>query len=231
MSLNTAIVSGRNTICGQSLADPISQFSELPMDVVRSIFLDLKTDLPAIALVCRKWKVMADDEEFCEMIRPVQAFGTKEWQEYIGVDAGAEPRLPRRAYADLEREKGFITFIPEKVKVTKESGVVEEVILDNLEDIGNLIKAKTDLEAVYTKRSVVTAISGKRQEDKPHWVWIKNELMGRDKTYDQQKELARQENERGCAANISGLIDTVITVLMHYIRYGEAPFYLGSASS
>ena len=111
MSLNIAIVSGRDPVNGEPMeVDPIGPFSELPMDVVRIIFQDRKTDLPALALVCRNWKAMADDEVFREMIRPVQAFGTKEWQKYIGVDAGAEPRLPRRAYGDLEIEGGL--FLP-----------------------------------------------------------------------------------------------------------------------
>ena len=107
VSLNTDILNqqtGKDPIYGQSLVNPIGQFSELPMDVVPIIFQNLKADLPAIALVCKKWKAIADDEQFRKMIRPVQAFGTQEWQNYIGgVYPGKEPILPRRAYGDLEK--------------------------------------------------------------------------------------------------------------------------------
>ena len=101
----TTIVSGADPIHGQPMEiDPIVQFSELPMDVVPIIFQNLKADLPSVALVCRNWKAITDGEGFRQMIRPAQAFGVQEWKEYIGVDAGDEPRLPRRAYGDLEKE-------------------------------------------------------------------------------------------------------------------------------
>ena len=69
-----------------------------------------------MALVCKNWQAMADDEVFRKKIRPPQAFGTKEWKEYLGVEAVEEPRLPRRAYGDLENEGGLLTFIPDNVK-------------------------------------------------------------------------------------------------------------------
>ena len=165
MSLNTAIVvSGRDRISGQPVVDSISQWSELPMDVARIIFQNLQTDLPTLAFVCRNWKAITDDEVFRQMIRPAQAFGTKEWQEYIGVDAGEELRLPRCAYGDLQREEGMLTFIPEKVKATKENGVIEEVPLDNLEAIGKLVEnPKKGNKTAYTSGSWKDALKEKRQ--------------------------------------------------------------------
>ncbi len=230
MTLNTAIVSERGPIHGEPMEiDCIGTFSELPMDIVCIIFQAQKADLPAIALVCRKWKALADDEGFRQMIRPAQAFGTKEWQKYIGVEVKAEPRLPRRVYGDLEREGGFLTFIPDKVKVTKENGVVEEVVLDNLEAIGNLVKKpktgfKTGYGSCYTEHSWEIVVKEKIKQEKPHWVWIKNEVLGKYGTFVGQQEIAKEENKKISGTKVSELIDTVITLFMEYVRYGKRHF-------
>lgn len=147
MSLNTSIVSGSDPINGRPMVDPIGQESSLPIDVARIIFQNLKSHLPAMAQVSKNWKAIIDDKDFRRIIRPSQAFGTQEWKEYIGVDAGKEPPLPRRAYGDLENEGGLLTFIPEIVKVI-ENG--KEVALDNLKAIGNLVnKPKKGFETRY----------------------------------------------------------------------------------
>ncbi len=219
----TIIVSGADPIHGQPMEiDPIGQFSELPMDVVPIIFQNLKADLPSVALVCRNWKAIADAEGFRQMIRPAQAFGIQEWKDYFGVDAGDEPRLPRRAYGDLEKEGGLLTFIPEKVKVI-ENG--KEVLLDNLEVIGKLVgNPKKGNKIGYTQNSW-QAISEKRKREQRHWVWIKKEVIGRNKSSEQQQELvAKEENKKVPGAKISGLIDTAISVLMEYVRSGEQIF-------
>ncbi len=220
----TTIVSGADPINGQHREiDPIGQFSELPMDVVPIIFQNLKADLPSLPLVCRNWKAIVDGEVFRKMIRPAQAFGVQEWKEYIGVDAGEEPRLPRRVYADLDKEGGLITFIPEKVKLIENGN---EVLLDNLEDIGKLVgNPKKGNKTGYAQSSWPEAISEKRKQEKQHWVWIKKEVIGRNISYEQQQELiAKEENKKAPGANISGLIDTAISVFMEYVRSGEQIF-------
>ena len=224
---NIAIVSGRDSDNGQHMADPIGQNSPLPIDVARIIFQNLKSDLPSVALVCKNWKALADDDVFRKMIRPAQAFGTQEWKEYMDVDAGEEPRLPRRAYGDLEKYDDLLTFIPEKVKVI-ENG--KEVLLDNLEVIGKLVgNPKKGNKTGYTQNSWQEAISEKRKQEKPHWVWIKKEVIGRNETYKQQQKLiAKEENRKAPGAHISGLIDTAISVFMEYIRLSEGRIYFWS---
>ena len=221
MTLNAAIVSGRDSINGQPMVDPIGQQSPLPIDVARIIFQNLKADLPAVALVCKNWNALADNEIFRQMIRPAQAFGTKEWQEHIGVDAGKEPRLRRCAYGDLEREGGMLTFIPDKVKVTKENGLTEEVCLDSLEAIGNLINKipKIDIKTGKGINAWKEAIL-----EKPHWIWIKKEVVGKGETFRDQQKLAK-----AIGANISGLRDTVISLFMEYFRSGEHNFDKGNS--
>ncbi len=140
------------------------------------------------------------------------------------MDVGDEPRLPRRAYGDLEREgSGLLTFIPEKVKVI-ENG--KEVLLDNLEAVGKLVgNPKKGNKTGYAQSSWPEAILEKRKQEKPHWVWIKKEVIGRHKSYEQQQELvAKEENKKAPGAKISGLIDTAISVFMEYVISGEQIF-------
>ena len=224
MSLNINNVSGKGINNPVPLDVNFGQSGLLPIDLFPRIFQDLKVDLPSVAMVCKNWKALADDETFCKMIRPAQAFGVQEWKEYIGVDVGDEPRLPRRAYGDLEREgSGLLTFIPEKVKVI-ENG--KEVLLDNLEAVGKLVgNPKKGNKTGYYRDAWPEAISEKRKQEKPHWVWIKKEVIGRNKAYFQQQELiAKEENIKIPGAKISGLIDTAISVFMEYVRSGEQIF-------
>ncbi len=221
MTLNIAI-SGRDSGNGQLMVDPVGRNSPLPMDVARIIFQNLKADLPSVALVCKNWKALADDEVFRKMIRPPQAFGSKEWNDYIKVDAGIELPLPRRAYGDLENDDGLLTFIPESVKVIKNG---EKVSLDSLEAIGDLAKKPiTDLTSSNNYDSWPDIIKEIIKLEKPHWVWIKKEVIGRNLQYSEQQELARKENSMACGANISGLIDTAVSVIMEYVRTKERNF-------
>ncbi len=220
MKRNLDIYSGVNFKDSFTLLElNFGQGGSLPIDLFPRIFQDLKVDLPSVALVCKNWKVLADDKAFRKIIRPAQAFGTQEWQEYIGVDAGEEPLLPRRAYGNLEKYDGLLTFIPEKVKVI-ENG--KKVLLDNLEVIGKLVgNPKKGNKIGYDPKSLQEAISEKRKQEKPHWAWIKKEVIGRSKTYIQQQELVAKEETR---AKISGLIDTAISVFLEYVRSGERNF-------
>ncbi len=220
MHLNTSLVSQNTTIdpiSRQPLVDPLSQ-NNLPWELLRIICEKLKQELPTVALVCKNWKALADDEVFRKMIRPAIAFGSEEWKEYIGVDVGKEPRLPRRAYGDLEKGGGRLTFIPDKVSVTEENGMIKEVPLDHLEAIGKLVSNpkkgnKTGYyDLAWPWNSV---IQEKRDLQKPHWVWIKKKAIGNNKTYSEQQKLAKSSG-----ANISGLIDTTITFFMEYVRWG-----------
>ena len=122
-----------------------------------------------------------------------------------------------------KKRDGLLTFIPEKVKVIENGN---EVLLDNLEVIGKLVgNPKKGNKTGYAIDSWPEAISEKRKQEKPHWVWIKKEVIGRNKTYVQQQELvAKEENKKAPGAKISGLIDTAISVFMEYVRSGEQIF-------
>ncbi len=207
--------------------DSAGQENSLPAEIAYLIFQNLKKDLPTVALVCKDWKTLTDDEEFRKMICPFQAFGTQEWQEYIGVDAGKEPRLPRRAYGDLEKEGGMLTYIPGKVRVTRPTGETEEILFDNLNVIGELVKNpikgfKTGYSdpLSHQEHPSLDAILEKRKVEEPHWVWINTKLKGQRESYDEQLNLAREENTTAPGAEMSRLIDTVVSLFMERVRRG-----------
>ena len=143
------VVTGIDSCNGQPLVDPIGKTSPLPLDVTRIIFQNAKADLHQLALVCIEWRNLADDKVLRETIRPANAFGSREWKEYIGVDAGEELPLPRRVYGDMEKGNYYLTFIPQTVKVMQENGTsvdieaVKEVPLDRLEVISKLVENST----------------------------------------------------------------------------------------
>ena len=227
MSLNITSVTGINPISTQPLADPIGQ---IPMDVASIIFQNLKTELPSMALVCKSWKALADDDVFRKMIQPVQAFGAQEWQQYIGVDAGKEPLLPRCAYVDMENDDHVLTFIPEKVTIKNENGMVEELALDNLEVISQLVNCpknghKTGFnftDGILIKENRIERIRNKnRTQEKPHWVLIDKNVKGLCKSYRNQEKIAKE-----AYGNIPGIMEIVIAIFMDYVRSGKSNFEL-----
>lgn len=175
--------------------DPISQ---LPEDINRIIFKNSVENLPAMALVSKAWQTLADDTVFKLMIRPAETIGTEEWKEYIGYP-GKEPPLPRCAYGDLIREGGTLTFIPLKVKVTKDDGTFKEIVLESLEVIEALFeKYKKDLRTNYTVDSWYYndgTIKDKRPLDVPHWVWLKKKAWGIGKSLRERQNLTKVPGE------------------------------------
>ncbi len=237
------VVKGIDSHSGQPLVDPIGQkTSPLPLEVTRIIFQNAKADLPYLALVCKEWRNLADDKVLRETIRPSKAFGSREWKEYIGVDAGEELPLPRRAYGDVEKGNYYLTFIPKSVKVTQENKkvddtsmdieLVKEVPLDSLEVIGKLVANPTKGNKIgYHIDSWQKALQEKRNLEKPHWVLISKEVIGRNKTYGDQQKLAKEENKNIPGTNISGLMDTAISIFMEYVRSGERNYIWDSAKN
>ncbi len=233
MQINNISVAGTNQYEVQSMVDPI--VGSLPMDVLPIIFQSVKIDLPNLALVCKNWKAIVDNKSFRETIRPAKAFGSREWKEYIGVDAGEELPLPRRAYGDMEKGNYYLTFIPKTVKVTQENGkiddtsmdieVVKEVPLDSLEIIGKLVTNPIKGNKIgYGPNSWQDGTQRKKNPEKPHWVLISKEIIGRSESYEAQQKLAKEENKNIPGTNISGLIDTAVSILMEYVRSGERNF-------
>ena len=84
---------------------------------------------------------------------------------------------------------------------------------------------------VVTANSWTEAIQEKRNLEKPHWVLISKEIIGRNKSYEDQQKLAKEENKNIPGTNISGLMDTAISIFMEYVRSGERNFIWDSAKN
>ena len=209
------------------LRDPINEqplvdlMGTLPVDAARIILRDLKDYLPDVALVCSRWRDLVDDDDFRNMIRPTIAFGSREWKYYIGVDAGREPRLPRCAYrGDIESGKYLLTLVPKTVKLILKNKYAVVINLNNLKVIEKLLaNAINGNKVVITEDSPQKEIlNSKRKLENSHWVLLDKEVRCKNETYDAQQEIAKEVNIKAPDTKISGLIDTVISVCMDYIR-------------
>ena len=108
--------------------------------------------------------------------------------------------------------------------------MVKEVSLDSLEVIGKLGANPTKGNKIgYDPTAWQEPIPEKRNLEKLHWVLISKEVIGKNKTYEDQQKLAKEKNIPG--ANISGLIDTALSVFMEYVRSGERNFMWDSAKN
>lgn len=203
--------------------------SQLPIDVARIIFSLAKTNLPALARVSKKWKELAYDEQLYKMIVPAQRIGEEAWKKYIG-DPGKEILLPLCVFKDIESGDGWLTLVPEKVKLTNKDGTITEVEIDP-ENMGTIVEnPKEGHKTGYHPKSWRKAIEEKIKPEKMHWVWIRKVPIGRGKNFTEQQRLAREQSTGNNATNgadISGFLDTIVTVFMEKIRSGESCFSTG----
>lgn len=97
--------------------------SKISKDLAVLIFIQhLKIDLPACALVCRKWKAIADDSGVYKATILDWAFRAKDWIVHYGKKPGHEPRLPRCLARDLvgrSAEVWTLTLVPETLDGVK----------------------------------------------------------------------------------------------------------------
>jgi hypothetical protein len=169
----------------------LSPFNFFPTDVLPFIFKNLSLELDKIALVCKVWQEATDYPSLRNEIRPPRAMGVKELKKINPaiVNAGIELPLPRCAYRDFAKKGGLLFFSPGKVKVKNDKEEIKEIALNNLKDIRNLFKNPIpDLKTDFAK--------DEREVEAPHWALIDTEILGFGKTYKQQLEIAKEEDEK-----------------------------------
>lgn len=212
--MSLGITNQQNPIHTPIMKDPIH---ELPEDIKRIIFEKLKCELPSLALVNKEWKALADDKVLYDKIYPPQAFGAKEWKEFIGADPGKEPRLPRCIHKDLQTGESLLTLIPEKVTIS-EASIPKEILLNDLNTIGKLVK--NPLKGNKTGFSHFADIMNEKSwVEKSHWVWIKKNVVYKNEHIDNQLNYIK-----GSRASLPGLIETAVSVFMEYVRSGNPIF-------
>jgi hypothetical protein len=189
----------------------------LPPEIKCMIFQNLREALPQVALVCQKWKAIVDHKDFRKLIHPGIAFGSREWKQYMGADAGEEPYLPRCAYGEMEKGKYLLTFIPNTIQVVIATRAYK-VPLNSLEVLGKLIDISIKgITIGYDVSCSKAILREKRKQDKPHWVLIDKE----------NKEII----SKAPRVNSSKVMDIVISLLMDNIRFGRGKSTVNAAKN
>lgn len=197
-------------------------------DPLIQIFAEARTALSEIALVCREWKEIADDQRLYKEILPSIVITPEDWAEYIGVDAGEAPRLPRCVHRDLANSQRcqLITWAPESVsrKIVNEDGSIQtEIIpLDSAAAVEKIVaQPRKGNPTGFHVNSWKTAIEEKRGRTRSRWIRLNGDIPGSNLLYTQQKTLVRSHRK---GADVSNLIDTMISLFMRKVKFGEICF-------
>ena len=120
--------------------------TRIPEDMILRIFALCKSDLPALASVNWSWKRLMESEKFyTSMFSPEFAnlgFGKKDLKTYFDIDLGERedvPRLPLKAYGDIEKGICLLSYFPKVIPIANENGVIENVA-PRAKIIGELVK-------------------------------------------------------------------------------------------
>lgn len=219
---NTVNVQYREQLQANSANQNQGYWSSLPAEIAWIIFKDCKADLPSLALTCKGWTDLADNNEFRDRIRPAQLFGKNEWEELIKVKIEEEELpLPRCIYKDIEKSKSFVTYIPEKVyKITDDKSDV--VVLDNVEKIDSLLtpilKTLKYTEGVLITETTTKKISELTIENRTHWVCLEAKILYQSRGTCLSKKSLVANNQR---KSVSRLMDTVLSIYLDYIKTKE----------
>ncbi len=164
-----------------------SCFSVVPEDVLPNIFTKLSSELHIVALVCKTWKEIVDNDEFREMIRPSRVMGIKQLKMHNPniVFEGKEPLLPRKFYGEYAIKGGLCFFNPGKVKLKIADSEYKTVVLNGMEAIASL----------FPKAEFIGRIGLPALDEDPHWVWEEADARGFGETYEEQLKMAEEEDK------------------------------------
>jgi hypothetical protein len=199
--------------------NPIAQ---IPHELISIIFRNLPaTQFFKLGLVCKTWKKIVESKDIQnQIILPFNINGPQRWKEFTDGDVGEVPPLPIWVFKLMEKDGHMLTYIPESVKITNKDGTEKIVPMDSLKNIGDLFANTINGRSIgFSEQSWQPAIQEQRLSEKGHWVLISKNARGKLLTY--QRQVARANEME---ANLSDLIDTVISLLFEYLRTGNQYF-------
>lgn len=139
------------------------------------------------------------------------------------VEAGKRVTYLKNLVSDF-----MLTLRPTSVKVEDEEGNARVIFLDSVDAVKEMLRFQKNGHRIgFNSNSWSNTMAEKRQNEKTHyWVWINKRGIGKGENYKYttQKALVQKQNFRAQKANVSDLIDTVVSVLMNYIKTGEKCF-------
>lgn len=195
----------------------------LPMEIIFHIFSFAKANLLSMALVNRTWKNIIYEPMFYQRVVPRERCGREAWIKSIG-DPGEEPVLPLSIFKDMDSGPGWLTLIPETILISR-NGIVMNLQINPI-TMGVLAqnpkeghKTGYDMEIAWKE-----AIMEQWPSEKKHWVWIRDEYLGHGKKFEEQRTIAKDQSKAPNAtngANVSGFLDTIVTMFMEKIRTGK----------
>lgn len=224
MSLNASTVNDTGAIHTQTMiVDSIPQTHpfQLPLDVISIILKNLPgTMFPDLALVCKPWKVIVDNDDFLnKMLTPPNFNGPQRWLEYTKANVGEAPALPRWVYKCMRKGGHMLTYIPETVKILNADGTEKEVSINSLEVVGNLFTHTINGRTIGIDPLSTDAIQMVIHTEKGYWALISKKATDQYLDYNEQVAKAKE-----MGASMSGAIETAISVFMEYLRTGELHF-------
>lgn len=195
----------------------------LPPEIINTIFAMSKTSLPAIALTCKQWQVIADAPSFYEQIFPPIAKGQADWVELLSVHPGDIPRLPRKVHADIERMGDYqplITFIPMVIRQINKDGSLGERKSLTKQLMGTLVEnPKSGHRTNYHENAWLEVIRDEEDTLTSHWAVIDTHVIGRSREYYEQRSLAQRT---GRGAKLPNLRSLIVSVFIDFVKTGNA---------
>jgi hypothetical protein len=219
---NPAPVAGRAE--GSAAGDSNNKINDQALIL---LFAKSPENLLAMACVNKKWNAIAKSEPlYKELYSRVanQVFNSQKWMKHFG-DPGQEPRIPLPWLLNFNSSKGFLTLVPESVKIAQPDGTVVEEPLTaaTMGKWAHSPKEGHKIECIsgYTADSVKEAIHKQRPIEKTHWVWLSKEVIGQNESHIQQ--LVRTL-KLGNDSELPRLVDTIVTLFAAHVENGKHYF-------
>lgn len=163
--------------------DCANLIDQLPLEMRYAIFSHLNhpADLLNACLVNKKWESVANDKRLWKPLYPEvpqDAYGAKQWLEFLGADVGEEPPLPINIQAILE---SLCPFTGKKVKETHFLLLIPKFINGipfTLASLGKLFAAKFPGSSKHKNPGYLYALGVDLfKNDETQWVLMTKDIL------------------------------------------------------
>lgn len=208
-----------------------------PLELFEQIIEDDKFALSRLTCVHREFNALI--EAYVKKYPIKEYFGKEEWMRY-GISLKKVSRIPLKFYQLFDPSKYILTFIPKNIgkrnpltlksfdrfalKILENQYNIqlnerESILIDVAVNLFWLFAyhelTPSNKPTIYTYNGKIKEIKIKKNES--HWVMLsKNNLKEREGNFEVQGALIKAQGYE-----IPKLVDTVVSVVMHYFKTGE----------